>query len=56
MSRESGRADVENCRLDDLSLSQDLIHEHIGMKSHCFSDGGGGERGRETVGCERGLV
>lgn len=47
MSRESGRADVENCRLDDLSLSQDLIHEHIGMKSHCFSDGGAREEEKQ---------
>lgn len=46
-------ADVENCRLDDLSLSQDLIHEHIGMESHCFSDGGAREEEKQFNVCER---
>lgn len=43
------RADPENCCLVDLSLSQDLIHEHIGMESSSFREGR--ERKRNSSVC-----
>ena len=43
-------ADPENwCLVVDLSLSQDLIHEHIGMETPCFSQGR--ERKRNSSVC-----
>lgn len=42
-------ADLVNCCLVDLSLSQDMIHEHIGMASGCFDDRNRNSRMRKWV-------
>lgn len=42
-------ADLVNCCLVDLSLSQDMIHEHIGMESGCFDDRNRNSRMRKWV-------